>query len=66
MDLSRIHQTALDSMREVVYIRDLDMNILYMNPASVELTGWSLEEAKSTKCYELFGGEHARCKELCL
>lgn len=52
-------------MREAVYVRDLHKNILYMNPASEQLTGWSQEEARGRKCYELFGEEHARCRELC-
>jgi len=47
MDPSRIHQIVLESMREAVYVRDLDMNILYINPASEQLTGCSLEEAKT-------------------
>gem|GEM_PF-629324 len=65
MDPSRIHQIVLESMREAVYIRDLDMNILYINAASEQLTGVSLEEAKTKKCYEVFGDEQARCRQVC-
>jgi len=52
-------------MREVVYVRDLDMSVLYINPASEQLTGWSQEEAKGKKCYEVFGDERATCREGC-
>lgn len=65
MDLSRIHEIVLESIAEAVYIRDRDMNILYINPASEQLTGWSLEEAKGMKCYEIFGDEQVRCREVC-
>lgn len=65
MDLSRIHQIVLETMREAVYIRDLDQNILYINPASEQLTGVSLGEAKKKKCYEVFGDVQVRCREVC-
>jgi len=52
-------------MREAVYIRDLVLNILYINPTADQLTGWSPEEAKGKKCYEVFGDEHSRCREVC-
>ena len=65
MDLSRIHQIVLESMKELVYVRDLDISILYINPASEQLTGCSQEEAKGKKCYEVFGDEQATCREGC-
>ncbi|MEW6348397.1 MAG: PAS domain S-box protein [Thermodesulfobacteriota bacterium] len=65
MDLSQLHQLVLDSMKEAVYVRDLDKNILYINPASERLTGWSLNEAKGKKCFDVFGDEHKRCRDAC-
>ena len=65
MELQRMYQTILENMNEVVYVRDLDMNILYINPASERLTGWSLPEALGRKCYEVFGDEDLACKEAC-
>lgn len=65
MDPGRIHEIVLESMKEAVYIRDLEMNILYINPASEQLTGWSAEEATGKKCYEVFGDEQERCRAAC-
>ncbi|MFH0822143.1 MAG: PAS domain S-box protein, partial [Pseudomonadota bacterium] len=42
-----------------------DKNILYVNPASERLTGWTSEEAKTKKCFEVFGDEHAKCRDVC-
>jgi PAS domain S-box-containing protein len=65
MDLSQMHQIVLESMSEAVYIRDLDMNILYVNPAAERLVAYSREEAKGRKCDQVFGDEPARCREVC-
>jgi len=45
MDLSSIYRTVLEHMNEQVYVRDLDMNLLYINPAAESLTGWPAQEA---------------------
>ena len=58
MKLSVIYRAILQSMNEAVYVRDLNMKILYINPAAERLTGWSMEEALGKKCYEVFGDEY--------
>jgi len=65
MELNKVHKAVLDNMNEQVYVRDLEMKILYINPASESLTGWSLREASGKKCYEVFGDEKETCKEVC-
>lgn len=65
MEIAQIQQIILENMSEPVYVRDLDKKILYVNPASEELTGWRLEEALGKKCYEIFGDELLTCKSVC-
>lgn len=65
MELDRIYKVILENMTEQVYVRDLDMNILYINPAAEKLTGWSLDEATGKKCYDIFGDEKQTCKNVC-
>lgn len=65
MEMTRIHRAVLESMSESVYVRDLEMNLIYINPAAARLTGWPLEEARGRKCYEVFGDEHLACKAAC-
>jgi len=61
--LGNIYKSALENMNEAVYIRDLDKNIIYMNPASEALTGWSFKEARGKKCREVFGDGTEDCPE---
>ena len=63
MTLGNIYKSALENMNEAVYIRDLDKNIIYMNPASETLTGWSFKEARGKKCMEIFGDGEEDCPE---
>ena len=65
MELNLMYKAILDNMNEEVYVRDLDKNLLFINPASEKLTGWSFEEALGKKCYEVFGDEDLRCREVC-
>jgi len=65
MDLSSIYRTVLEHMNEQVYVRDLDMNLLYINPAAESLTGWPAQEAMGKKCYEVFGDAERECKKVC-
>ncbi len=64
MELNLMYKAILDNMNEEVYVRDLDKNLLFINPASEKLTGWSFEEALGKKCYEVFGDEDLRCREV--
>ena len=45
MKFTDIHKAILDSMGEGVFVIDWDMTILYANPASVNLTGYTAEES---------------------
>jgi len=60
-----ISTTILENISASIYVRDLDMNILYINPAAERLSGWSQEEAKKHKCYEIFGGKTEKCQNVC-
>ena len=59
------YETILNCMNEQVYARDLEKNILYVNPAAQKLSGWTFEEAVGKKCYEVFGDENGSCKDVC-
>jgi len=63
--LNRTYRIVLENMKEEVYVRDLDMNIQYINPAAEALTGYTLSNALGKKCYEVFGDENRVCKDLC-
>ncbi len=65
MQNNKINDIILNSMQEQVYVRDLDMNIIYINPASEKLTGWTLKNALGQKCYDIFGDEKQTCKDVC-
>ncbi len=65
MDEQEIAKTVLECMQEAVYVRDLQMGLLYINPAAERLTGWTLEGARARKCYEIFGDADCRCREVC-
>jgi len=52
MDSDAMHKAILDCMKEPVYVRDLDMNLLYMNPAAKLLSGLSVEASQGKKYYE--------------
>ncbi len=58
-------KAILEQMRTQVCVRDLDKNILYINPATEKLTGYRYKEVVGKKCYEIFGDEEQACKECC-
>ena len=65
MKFNNIPDKVLESMQEQVYVRDLDMNIQYLNPAAEQLAGCAMREAQGKKCYELFGDASQRCRMNC-
>ncbi len=65
MKFNNIPDKVLESMQEQVYVRDLDMNIRYLNPAAEELSGCSLQDGLGKKCYELFGDAAGSCRMNC-
>lgn len=52
-------------MTEQVYVRDIDKNLLFINRAAEELTGWKAAEAIGKKCYEIFGDPSGNCRDKC-
>ena len=58
-------QSIVSSMSEAVYVRGANHELLYINPAAERLTGWSLEETPSRKCYEIFGDAGQACRDRC-
>jgi len=61
----KYYKAVLNCMNDQVYVRDLEMNILYINPAAEKLTGWTLSEAIGKKCYDIFGDEKRGCLDVC-
>ncbi len=54
LDMLRVIQGA---MPDPYYVRDMDYNIVLWPPAIQELTGYSAEEAKHMKCFDIFKAE---------
>lgn len=54
LDMLRAIQSA---MPDPYYVRDMDYNIVLWPKAIQELTGYSLEEARQMKCYDIFRAE---------
>ncbi|MFZ5634439.1 MAG: PAS domain S-box protein [Bacillota bacterium] len=59
-------EDILSNINELVYVRDLQKNILYMNKRAEQITGWQAGEVVRTKkCHEVFGDTRGRCKDNC-
>ncbi|MCL6477411.1 MAG: PAS domain S-box protein [Peptococcaceae bacterium] len=59
-------EDILSNISELVYVRDLQKNILYMNKRAEQITGWQAGEVVPTKkCFEVFGDNRGRCKDNC-
>ncbi|MCL6611303.1 MAG: diguanylate cyclase [Peptococcaceae bacterium] len=55
--------TILNCINELVFVRDLDKNILFMNKRAEQVTGWAASEAlKIKKCYQVFGDSGEPCR----
>lgn len=52
-------------MSEAVYVIDADMNIIYANPASETLTGYTIAEAIGKRCENIFCEASLRCQGMC-
>ncbi|MBM7866943.1 PAS domain S-box protein [Heliobacterium gestii] len=50
----RMLEAIAAAMPDPYYVRDMDYNILYWPPSIAKLTGYSEEEAKKLKCYEVY------------
>ena len=59
------YQMILDNLSEVVYIRDLNQNIIYINSAFEKITGIPIKEVLGKKCFQVFGDETQSCTGLC-
>jgi len=60
-----IYQAILTNINEPVYVRDLDKNLIYINPALEKLAGWSLKDAQGKKCYQVLGHSEQTCLQSC-
>ena len=63
--LTQAHEAILNCMGEAVYVIDRSMKILYANPASAKLTGYTVHEAIGKKCEDIFCEASFRCKGIC-
>ncbi len=59
------YETILSSMREAVYVRDLERRLLFMNRSAELLTGWNFEEVAERPCWEVFGDPGGECEGCC-
>lgn len=55
----------LNILQAAVYIRDLDKNLVYINPVAEKISGFSLKQAQRLKCYEVFGDAEQDCRRTC-
>ncbi len=60
-----ICRNILSKTGEAVYVRDPEMNILYMNRAAQNLAGPKIVKGRKYKCYHLFGDDNASCHKSC-
>ena len=58
-EMTQIFNTAAGGMRVI----DKDCNVLKVNDAFVNLSGYSREELAGSKCYDLFGGDECRTED---
>jgi len=65
MNLDRMYGAILKNINEALYVRDPDMNLLYINPAAERLCGYKLKDLSGKKCYEIFGDINGSCRNLC-
>jgi len=59
------HEAILNCMSEAVYVTDLDMTIIYANPAAEMLTGYTVGESIGKKCEDIFCEASERCQGVC-
>ncbi|MDJ0819611.1 MAG: PAS domain-containing protein, partial [Desulfobacterales bacterium] len=65
MELDQAYKSILDNINTPIFLCNPAKDILYINPAAERLTGWSLLEAVSKKCDEIFGGDEQICEAGC-
>lgn len=65
MKLATIHQAILNSMHEAVYVIDREMKITFTNPAAVDLTGFSYDDAVGKYCHDVFCERSELCEDKC-
>ena len=65
MELDQAYKSILDNIDTPIFLCNPATDILYINPAAERLTGWSLHEAVSKKCDEIFGGDEQICEAAC-
>ena len=58
-----VFQQILDSLNELFFLYDEDLQILWTNKASADSLGLSKEELIGKHCYELWGGQNKPCPD---
>lgn len=49
-----VSKSIANAISDSYYVRDMDYNIIYWSNSVAKLTGYSEEEAKKMKCYDIF------------
>jgi diguanylate cyclase (GGDEF)-like protein/PAS domain S-box-containing protein len=60
-----VTKVILDNIEEAIYVRGAGRELLYVNPAAEQLSGWPSVEALQRPCFEVFGDEGAKCNLDC-
>nr|WP_269746313.1 PocR ligand-binding domain-containing protein [Desulfogranum japonicum] len=55
----------LNKLQTAVYMTDKDMNLVYLNAAAEEISGYTMGEALHKKCWDVFGTQEKNCREHC-
>ena len=55
----------LDCINEIIYVSDLEHNLLYVNSAVEQVTGWTVREALHKKCHHIFQNPFGKCTSDC-
>ncbi len=64
-DMLALQAAVLEHLPEAVYVRSAKRELLYINPAAEQLTGYALDTALTLPCFKVFGDVEARCNENC-
>jgi PAS domain S-box-containing protein len=65
MVMKKLAEKILQQMSDIVYVCDLDKNVVYLNKAAEEIIGKPATEVLGKKCYQIFCDENQSCKEAC-
>lgn len=63
--MNSINTEIFDFVQAVVYLRDMENNLIYINPVAEKWAGIAKEDAINRKCYEVFGDLEHSCHNRC-